>query len=260
MGAVSTRSFEFAGIRQLIIDNYGAGSIMVEPSSDADRVEGWLDAADQRFLDEATIRQEREYLRISVPQTPWRSSNAHLRLAVPAGIGCVIKTGSADVSISADIDRSKIVSGSGDVSIGRAVDLEATTGSGNLSVAELAGRAARLGTGSGDITIDSASCQLAVKSGSGDILLKSLADAELRASSGSGDVSITATSGSVDLRSASGSISVGVADKLVAWLDLNSVSGSVRIGLDATGKPEPGQAWISVRARTASGNISVFRA
>jgi len=257
---VTTRAFDFSGVRQLIIDNYGGGSIMVEPSADPDRVEGWLDADDERFLGDATIRQEREYLRISLPQALWRTTNAHLRLAVPAGMRFVIKTGSADISISADVDRSKIVTGSGDIRIGRAVDLDVTTGSGNLSVAELAGQGARLGTGSGDVAVDTVACPLSVKSGSGDIVLKSLVHSELRASSGSGDLSIAAASGSVDLRSASGSIRVGIADRLVSWLDLNSVSGSVRIGLDATGKPEPGQPWISVRARTASGDISVFRA
>ena len=260
MGTVTTRAFDFSGVRQLIIDNYGGGSILVQPSSDPDRVEGWLDADDERFLGEVTIRQERDYVRISLPQTLWRTANAHLRLAVPPGLRFVIKTGSADISINADIDRSKIVTGSGDISVGRAIDLDATTGSGSLSVAELAGQGARLGTGSGDVAIDTVSCPLAVKSGSGDIVLKSLVRSELRASSGSGDVSVAAASGSVELRSASGSISVGVADNLVSWLDLNSVSGTVRIGLDATSQPPPGEPWISVRARTASGNISVHRA
>jgi hypothetical protein len=64
----------------------------------------------------------------------------------------------------------------------------------------------------------------------------------------------------VDLRSASGSVTVGVADNLPAWLDLNSVSGDIRLGLESTIQPEPGEPYITLRARTASGNIAIYRA
>ena len=76
------------------------------------------------------VRQERDTLRISFPPKVFRNTNAHLRLGVPAGLEYVIKVGSADMSVSADIGRSKISSGSGDVDVGRAHDLECSTGSG----------------------------------------------------------------------------------------------------------------------------------
>jgi DUF4097 and DUF4098 domain-containing protein YvlB len=82
----------------------------------------------------------------------------------------------------------------------------------------------------------------------------------LQAKSGSGDIGVTSTNGSVDLRSASGSLTVGVADNLPTWLDLNSVSGDIRIALESTTPPEPGEPYISVRARTASGDIGIYRA
>ena len=47
---------------------------------------------------------------------------------------------------------------------------------------------------------------------------------------------------------------------LPAWLDLSSVSGDIRIGLDSTTQPEPGEPYITVRARTASGDIAIHRA
>ncbi len=90
--------------------------------------------------------------------------------------------------------------------------------------------------------------------------MKSLQHSDLQASSGSGDIAVPATTGSVGLRSASGSLTVGVADNLPAWLDLNSVSGDIRIALDSTGEPAAGQPYVSVRARTASGDIAVYRA
>jgi DUF4097 and DUF4098 domain-containing protein YvlB len=205
------------------------------------------------------IRHDQDWLRISFPEQFFRHIKAHLRLAVPDGLAFVIKTGSADISISADIDRSKIISGSGDIIIGNAIDLDCKTGSGDISVARVDGRAARLGSGSGDISVSEAYCPLTAKSGSGDVVVKSLRG-DLQANSGSGDIGIAATSGSVDLRSASGSLTVGVTENLPAWIDLNSVSGDIRIGLESTAQPGPGERYISVRARTASGDIALHRA
>jgi DUF4097 and DUF4098 domain-containing protein YvlB len=253
-----TNSYE--GVRQVVVDNLGGGSIIVEPSSRQDLVEAWIDAADDRFLEQVQIRQDHDWLRISLPHRFVWITKAQLRLGVPDGLAYMIKTGSADISISADIGRSKIISGSGDITVGNTVDLDCSTGSGNISVSRVDGSAARLSSGSGDVSVSEVFCPLTAKSGSGDVVVKSLRGVELQAKSGSGDIGIAATSGSVDLRSASGSLTIGVADNLPAWLDLSSVSGDIRIGLDSTNQPEPGEPYITVRARTASGDIAIHRA
>jgi hypothetical protein len=252
-----TKSYE--GVRHVVVDNSGGGSITVERGTEQDLVEFWIDTVEERFLEQVQIRHDQDWLRISFPEQFFRHIKAHLRLAVPDGLAFVIKTGSADISISADIDRSKIISGSGDIIIGNAIDLDCKTGSGDISVARVDGRAARLGSGSGDISVSEAYCPLTAKSGSGDVVVKSLRG-DLQANSGSGDIGIAATSGSVDLRSASGSLTVGVTENLPAWIDLNSVSGDIRIGLESTAQPGPGERYISVRARTASGDIALHRA
>jgi Toastrack DUF4097 len=252
-----TKSYE--GVRHVVVDNSGGGSITVERGTEQDLVEFWIDTVEERFLEQVQIRHDQDWLRISFPEQFFRHIKAHLRLAVPDGLAFVIKTGSADISISADIDRSKIISGSGDIIIGNAIDLDCKTGSGDISVARVDGRAARLGSGSGDISVSEAYCPLTAKSGSGAVVVKSLRG-DLQANSGSGDIGIAATSGSVDLRSASGSLTVGVTENLPAWIDLNSVSGEIRIGLESTAQPEPGEPYVTVRARTASGDISIHRA
>ena len=206
------------------------------------------------------VRQEHDALRISFPPRMFRNTNAHLRLGVPPDLEYVIKVGSADVSVSADIGRSKISSGSGDISVGRARDLEVSTGSGDISVAQLGGSAARLSSGSGDVTVGEATCPVIAKSGSGDVTVKRMHRTSVQASSGSGDITVAVTTGSVDLRTASGSLTIGVADRLPAWLDLDSSSGEVRIALESTHQPGPGEAYVSVQATTASGDIAVYRA
>jgi DUF4097 and DUF4098 domain-containing protein YvlB len=258
MGAMSTGNSVFEGVRHVVIDNLGGGSITVEPGTEQDLVKFWIDGGEERFLEQVQIRHDREWLRISIPQQFFRHTKAQVRLAVPAGLAFVIKTGSADISISADIGRSKIVSGSGDITIGNAVDLDCNTGSGDISVARVEGSAARLNSGSGNISVSEANCPVTAKSGSGAVVVKSL-QGDLQANSGSGDIGIAATSGAVDLRSASGSLTIGVADNLPAWLDLSSVSGDIRIALESTAQPGPGERYISVRARTASGDIAIHR-
>jgi DUF4097 and DUF4098 domain-containing protein YvlB len=258
MGTMSLRSFDYAGIRHIVIDNLGEGSITVEGGVEADAVDGSIEAEDSLLAD-VQIRQAQDSLRISLPQRSWRRATVDLRLRVPDDLAFVIKTGAADVSFAVGIARSRLISGSGDISIGRAADLDCSTGSGNVQVSELVGRGARLSTGSGHLSIGSSSCPISAKSGSGHIDITSLNRADLQAGSGSGEVTVSSTTGSVDIRSASGSVSVGVADQLATWLDLSSVSGRVAIGMEAISQPEPGEPYISVRARTASGDIGVFR-
>lgn len=247
-------------VRQVSVDNFGSGSISVEPGPDEDTVEGSINSPDGDFLSAIQVRQDRDHLRITLPHRHFGSSQAHLRLGVPRGLSYNLATGSADITISVDIARSRVVSGSGDISLAGATDVTCTTGSGDISIAAVMGDGARVHTGSGDIQIDDASCAVSAKSGSGDVLLRTLHRADLQASSGSGDISIPSTSGSVDLRSASGSLTVGIADDLPAWLDLNSVSGRIRIALEASAQPAEGEPYVSVRARTASGEIAVYRA
>jgi DUF4097 and DUF4098 domain-containing protein YvlB len=248
------------GVRQVSVENFGSGSISVEPGPDTEVVEGSINASDADFLNAIQVRQDLDHLRITLPHRHFGSSQTHLRLGVPDGLSFNLTTGSADVTISADIARSRVVSGSGDLTLAAAADVTCTTGSGDIAIREVRGEAARVNTGSGDITIDDARCPVSAKSGSGDVVIRTIHHAELQASSGSGDISVPATSGSVDLRSASGSLTVGIADDLPAWLDLNSVSGRIRIALEASARPAEGEPFVTVRARTASGEIAVYRA
>ncbi len=241
------------------MDNFGAGSITIEPGPQPDAVEGSVNVADDHDIDDIMVRRDADQLRISVP-APFRQTPVQLRLGVPDGLSYGVRTGSAMISFTADIDRAKISTGTGDISVDQARELDCSTGSGTISVGRLVGRGARFSTGSGDVHVAEARSPVSAKSGSGDIVIRSLQRADFVASSGSGDIAVPSTSGSVDLRSASGSLTVGVADELPVWLDLHSVSGAVRIALEASHEPGPGEPFVSVRARTASGEIAVYRA
>jgi DUF4097 and DUF4098 domain-containing protein YvlB len=257
---VSSRNSTHEGVRRITVGNLGSGSVTIEPNARADLVECSIDANDEQFLQQVQVRPEQDVLRLTFPPEPDRGTTTHLRLGVPDDLEYAITVGSADVVVRAIIGRSKIASGSGDIRVGHATDLECSTGSGNISVEAVGGQGARLVSGSGDITVAEARCPVSARSGSGQVTVKSVHHHHVQANSGSGDIAVSKTSGTVDLRTASGSLTVGVADGLPAWLDLDSGAGEIRIGLDSTHQPPPHEAYVSVRARTASGHITVQRA
>ena len=167
MGAMSiTRSYE--GVRHIVVDDLGDGSITVMPGARSSVVEASIEGADDAYLEQIQLRHDGDWLRISFPQQFLRYTKAELRLDVPDGLDYTIKTGSADISISAEIGRAKIVSGSGDITIGNATDLDCSTGSGDISVSRVDGRSARIASGSGDVTVAEAHCAVTAKSASGD--------------------------------------------------------------------------------------------
>ncbi|MBA8793416.1 hypothetical protein FHX74_001021 [Friedmanniella endophytica] len=249
---------DYAGIRHLVIDRFGAGAVTVLPGSD-DVVRGTLDSTDDTLLSETEIRPVHDQLRIVLPRSWGRTAEAFLELHVPDGLEYTVTTGSADVRIEPSAARVRLTTGSGDLGVGQVDELTCTSGSGDIVVGHLRGREARLTTGSGDIVVEQADFQVQAKSASGDIRVDTLSGG-LTANTASGDITVPSTTGSVDLRSASGDLTVGVADGLPVWLDLSAVSGSIDIGLDADAGPEAGDAYLTVRARTASGDITVHRA
>lgn len=251
------RDFSYDGLLGVQVD-VGAGSVSVEAGPFPNTIEGSVNAGAD--VDDVLFRLEADQLHISAPPSLFRHVPVHVRLSVPPDLSYVVRTGAAVVTFTAAISSAKISTGSGDVSLDQVRDLDCSTASGSVAVGRLTGRAGRIRTGSGDVRVSTAQAPVSAKSGSGDILIRSLEETDLEASSGSGDITVPSTSGSVDLRSASGSLTVGVADDLPVWLDLHSVSGAVRIALRASPEPTPGEPYVRVRARTASGEIAVYRA
>ena len=103
-------------------------------------------------------------------------------------------------------------------------------------------------------------CPVTAKSGSGDVMVKSVqhsASRPIRRQETSPWPRPPARWTCAPRRAR---LTIGVADQLPAWLDLNSVSGDIRIALTSISEPRPGEPYVSVRGRTASGDIAVYRA
>jgi len=253
---MSTRNFYYDNVEAIAIRGLGSGEIRISESDDRG-VSGTVSSDNEHYLDQISLEESDGRVQVIFPNH--FNAGAELDVQVPAGIAFEATTGSANVSADVALGPTRVTTGSGDVSLDAVAELQATTGSGDISVQTIGGSAGQVNSGSGDISIGGTGAAVQAKSASGDLSIGELWGV-LRANTASGDISVGCTTGSVEGRSSSGDINIAVGDDLPAWLDLNTSSGEVLIGLDAGEQPEDGQPYASIRATTASGDISVSRA
>lgn len=200
---------------------------------------------------------------------------SQIRVAVPAGSSLQVETGSGNLTCTVPVARVAIRTGSGDVHLTDADDVEVTAGSADIRVSTL--RTGRVTTGSGDVTVGTATESLTTRTGSGDVevgyaaRLESVSgsgsvaidrvDGEALARSASGDVEVwRAEAGVLELRSTSGDVTVAAVRGTAVLLDCSTVSGRLESSLEAGGEPTPDERRLELRARTVSGDITVRRA
>lgn len=127
--------------------------------------------------------------------------------------------------------------------------LEASTGSGNLSVAGV-GRDAHLSTGSGDIHAEGLQGAFIVGTGSGNIFAKQASEGDVKAETGSGDIELHDLRGALHANTGSGNIRVS-GTPTSNWR-LETGSGSI----DFT----PGASGFTIDASSGSGDIQTEQA
>jgi hypothetical protein len=149
--------------------------------------------------------------------------------------------------------------GSGNITIASATgSADAKTGSGRVHVGNVAGNV-RISTGAGSAELDGAGGEATLSTGSGNIEVGEGGDA-VEASCGSGNIKVRRVDhGRVRAKTTSGGVSVGVAQGVAALLDLSTMSGRVSSELDASGPPAEGEAHVELVLNTISGNVNVAR-
>ncbi|PVG84324.1 hypothetical protein DDE18_01475 [Nocardioides gansuensis] len=185
------------------------------------------------------------------------------------------KTGSADVVVAGPLASAWLTTGSGDLQVELVESAcEIQSGSGDIQVTDVRGDG-RIKSGSGDIRIDSAGGALAVSTGSGDVQVRNVAG-RLAVKTGSGDVQVGESSddvafstgsgdlqvglarrGSFVIKGASGDVRIGVPSGTPVWTDISTVTGRIRSDLEPVGAPAEGQDHLEIRAKTASGDITL---
>jgi hypothetical protein len=261
--------YEFPGSEPITADvRVGAGALdIVAEARDTVRVEVTpyddSDAARQAAAD-TTVRLAGDRLRVAAPEGVgwlfWRSNRIRVQIWLPLDSRFQIKTGSANVTCTGPYASGSVSGGSADISIEHVTsDLSVKTGSGEVTVGAVGGRFS-CDFASGDARVGHVGGELLSHSASGNLDVGS-ADASVRATAASGEVRIgAARAGTVRVNTASGGVSVGVARGTKVWLDLFT-AGRITTDLTMTDAVPPGtEAELTVRVRTASGDIQVHRA
>jgi hypothetical protein len=211
-------------------------------------------------LDKVVIARSDDELRVEVPEHRGfvgRTPEYDVAVRCPAGSRVRLRGASADLeargrlaeldvrSASGDVaveDVDGVVradSASGDVRVGSAGEVQLRTASGDLSVGRVDGPA-KAQSVSGDVEIGEAAGAVEVQTVSGDLRVARVA---------AGPVSVSAVSGDVEL---------AVAPGAAVWLDLRSLSGTMRSELEA-GEPSADEHVVELRGKTVSGDVRVRR-
>jgi hypothetical protein len=169
------------------------------------------------------------------------TASADIRIIGQSG-GADLATGSAGIEVESVSGDLRVRSGSATTHVGAVTgDVVARAGSGSVSLGEVGG-SVQSGFGSGDLAVETAHGNVSSRAGSGD-------------------AHIGCAFGDVEFTAGSGKVSVGLPEGVSARLDVTSGSGRVRSELPIEDGPRSdNKKSITVRARTGSGDIHLFRA
>lgn len=184
-----------------------------------------------------------------------------LTIKAPPGSTCAAKTASADLSCVGVVSALSMNTASGDLTAASVTgDVTVRSASGDVLLDKVGGELT-MHTASGDIQVRQVSGAVRINSASGDVAI-GYCGGPVTARTASGDVRLDGiASGLVELNSATGDIRVSVVPGIGVYLDLSSLSGSVRSYLDEVNNPDgDADAAVEIRARTMSGDIRIMKA
>jgi len=182
-----------------------------------------------------------------------------ITVAVPSGTAVKLSAHTAALTVNGRCGGADVASGSSTITLAQVDgDLRLRLGSGTARVAGVAG-SVQARSGSGDTHFGEIGGSLTSACGSGDLEVAT-ARGSVRARAGSGNATIAAVYGDVDLVSGSGRLAIGLPAGQPARLDVTTGSGRVNSELLIEDAPATQNTAITVRARTGSGDVRLFRA
>lgn len=267
--------FHDGDLIDLVLD-LAEGDVRVVMGADAGRASLHLEASDDADFEPVVARCQGGVLTVDVP--PLLGPDGQGRgfafslgsvkiglgstltvdtvVVLPPGSHVKVRTRSGDIRVEEPAGHVDLKTGSGDIHVDRCEEARAATGSGDLTLLACTGGTAT--TGSGDVRVGPCPGHLEVRTGSGDVAVGTTGhEASLTVATGSGDIAATLGGGSLEARTGTGDVRVEVPRGIPVWLDLSAPLGDVERRVESVGAPEEGEPFVSVSARTGTGDITV---
>ena len=187
-----------------------------------------------------------------------RGRNTRMVAYVPVGTDIEISSASGEVRLTGRLGVVRIQTASGDIQMGDAAKLDATTASGGFSCGEISGDA-NISSVSGDCTLRRVGGRLNVTLTSGDLRVE-MCDGDALINSASGDVRVGRCGGSdISMRSISGDVRVGLPGGIRVEADISTLSGRAMLPDPASAADLRDRRPVRLQLKTVSGDICVER-
>jgi hypothetical protein len=267
---MTVKTFPLTGPINLSV-RLGHGSLVVHCVEDLTEAKVELTARPgaEDYVDRVTVEMSGPTLTVHAPRQGgvfdllgdmWRKhAGVDVAVTVPSGTAMKLSTYTAGVRVDGRSGGADVATGAADVQLEQVDgDLRLRSGSARTSVGEVRG-SVLVRSGAGDAHFGDIAGNLQSMCGSG-LLEARLVRGNARVRTGAGEARLGAVYGNVDLASGSGPMSVGLPTGVTARLDLQTGSGRVTSELPIEEKPASSHGAITVRARTGSGDVRLFRA
>lgn len=236
---------------------------------------------DARAAEQTTVDLSSGRLTVRMQQwrpASWFTDGGAVDVTVHVPIGCrlILRSGMGDLRCEGEFASGELKTGMGTVRIDHCGPLEVKTGTGDVLVERVTGRA-QLVTSSGTIRVGEIDGDAVIKNGNGDSLIGEVTG-DLQANAANGAIvidragdAVTAKSangrirvreashGHVTLHAAYGAVEVGISEGTAAWLDLTTKYGHVYNELTAAADPGSAPSTVQVRAQNAYADITIRR-
>lgn len=221
-------------------------------------------------LDRMTVEMSGPTLTVHAPRSggladliaPWRpqgKGGVDVVVTVPTGTAVKIATFTASVTVKGRVGGADVASASGSITLDEIDgDLQLRYGNSDSSTERVTGSVV-VRSGSGRARFGEVLGDLVSGCGSGRLEVGTV-HGSVKSRSGSGEARLDAVHGDVDLATGSGPMSIGLPAGVPVKVDVTTGSGKVHSDLPIEEEPATRTGAITVRVRTGSGDVRLFRA
>ena len=262
-------AFPLSGPINLLV-RLGHGSLTVTAQDDLPEAAVELTPRDPAsdIVDRTTVEMQGSTLTVLAPRQGglpdllggWRRDRdaVDARVVVPTGTAMKLATAGADITVTGRAGGADVATGAATITLDTIDgDLRLRYGSATSRVNAVTGSVV-VRAGAGDAHFGAVGGDVQAGTGSGNLDIDRVGGA-IRARAGSGNARLGQVFGDVDLVAGSGRIDIGLPGGVSAKVDVTTGSGRVDSELPVD-KVATAATRITVRARTGSGDVRLFRA